>query len=72
VAGDVARCRRLIVGVFAAFGATRLLASTLFEIRPSDPATLAGVVLLLLAAAFLDVLIPARRAARIDPLIALQ
>jgi putative ABC transport system permease protein len=62
----------LVVGVSAAFAATRLLANMLFEVRPSDPVTLGGVVVLLLAAAFLAVLIPARRAARIDPLIALQ
>jgi len=61
----------LIAGLGAAFAATRLLASMLFEIRPSDPVTLTGVVVLLAAAAFAAVLIPARRAARIDPLIAL-
>jgi ABC-type antimicrobial peptide transport system permease subunit len=62
----------LTAGLGAAFAATRLLANMLFEVRPSDPVTLAGVVVLLSGAALAAVLIPARRAARIDPLIALQ
>ena len=62
----------LAVGIGAALGATRVLATMLFEVRPSDPLTLAGVGALLLTAAFLAVLVPARRAARVDPLIALR
>jgi ABC-type antimicrobial peptide transport system permease subunit len=61
-----------VLGLSAALGVTRVLASTLFEVRPSDPATLVGVTLVLLGAAVTAVLIPARRATRIDPLIALQ
>lgn len=62
----------LAVGVCAAMGATTVLASTLFEIRPSDPATLVGVAVCMLGAAVAAVLIPARRAAGIDPLTALR
>jgi ABC-type antimicrobial peptide transport system permease subunit len=42
------------------------------EIRPSDPPTLLGVSLVLLGAAFVVVLIPARKAARVDPVSALR
>jgi ABC-type antimicrobial peptide transport system permease subunit len=62
----------LVLGLGAAIGATRVLTNTLFEIRPSDPGTLLGVALILLGAAVAAVWIPARRASRIDPLIALQ
>ena len=62
----------LTLGIAAALGTTRVLGQMLFEVRPSDPVTLAGVVLLLLTAAFVAVLVPARRAARVDPLIAVR
>ncbi|MBI4661088.1 MAG: ABC transporter permease [Verrucomicrobia bacterium] len=68
---------RLIVmgtaaGLLAAFWLTRLLQKQLFEVSPTDPAVFAGVVLLLLAVAFLACLIPARRAARVNPMEALR
>jgi len=44
----------------------------LFEVDPSDPLTLAGVVALLVTAAVAAVLVPARRATRVDPLVALR
>jgi putative ABC transport system permease protein len=62
----------LTCGIGAALGTTRVLTKMLFEVRPSDPLTLLGVVSFLLAAAFVAVLVPARRAARVDPLIALR
>ena len=62
----------LTVGIGAAIGATRVLATMLFEVHPSDPLTIAGVALVLLTAAFAAVLVPARRAARVDPLIAVR
>ena len=62
----------LTLGIGAALGATRVLTTMLFEVRPSDPVTLLAVVALLLAAAFVAVLVPARRAARVDPLIAVR
>jgi ABC-type antimicrobial peptide transport system permease subunit len=44
----------------------------LFEVRPSDPVTLLGAVLVLLVGGFFAVLIPARRAARVDPLLVIR
>jgi putative ABC transport system permease protein len=51
---------------------TRWLTSLLFEIKPIDPATLSAVALLLVSVALLASWIPARRAARIDPIRALR
>jgi putative ABC transport system permease protein len=62
----------LAIGIAAAAGATRVLATTLFEIRPHDPVTFAAVVSLLLATALTAAYLPARRAALVDPRIALQ
>jgi putative ABC transport system permease protein len=59
-------------GVAGAVAATRLLASLLFGVRPGDPAILAAVAALLAACAFLACYIPARRAMRVDPMIALR
>jgi putative ABC transport system permease protein len=60
------------VGVIAAIGLTRFLSSLLFEVNAGDVTTFAVVVLSLLAVALLACYIPARRAARVDPLIALR
>jgi putative ABC transport system permease protein len=62
----------LAIGLGAALAATNVLATALFEVRPSDPLTLCGVGVLLLVVAFVTVLVPARRAARVDPLIAVR
>ena len=62
----------LVVGIGAALGTTHVLANALFDVRPSDPFTLFAVVGLLLTAAFAAVLVPARRAARVDPLLAVR
>jgi putative ABC transport system permease protein len=61
-----------VLGLIALHWLTRLLIDLLYGIRPSDPLTLAGATLALLAVAFLACWIPARRATRIDPLIALR
>lgn len=60
------------VGVIAAIGLTRFLSSLLFEVKAGDVTTFAIVVLSLLAVALLACYIPARRASRVDPLIALR
>ena len=62
----------LAAGLGGTYYATRLIASFLFQIEPHDPATLAAVVTLLGVAAFLAAWLPARRAATVDPLIALR
>jgi ABC-type antimicrobial peptide transport system permease subunit len=61
-----------VIGTLASFGVTRYLTALLFGVKPSDPATLVGVVGLLLIVAVVACYIPARRATRVDPLIALR
>ncbi len=60
------------VGIVAALGLTRLMAGLLFGVRPNDAGTFVGVALVLIAVALLATYIPARRAARVDPLVALR
>jgi ABC-type antimicrobial peptide transport system permease subunit len=60
------------IGVAAAIGLARLMASMLFGVSPWDPLTLVGVVLLLALVSLLACYIPARRATRVDPMIALR
>jgi predicted permease len=62
----------LAVGFAASLALTRLLTSLLFEVRPTDLATSAAVALLLAAVALLASYLPARRAASVDPMIALR
>jgi putative ABC transport system permease protein len=60
------------VGLVAAFVAVQSMHTLLFQIEPTDPATFAGIAVLLLAVTAAASYIPARRAARLDPLIALR
>ena len=62
----------LAVGAAGALALTRVMSSMLFDVKPSDPLTLASVSVLLAAVAFLASYIPARRATRVDPMIALR
>jgi putative ABC transport system permease protein len=60
------------LGLCGALAFTRLMTTLLYQVSPTDPAVLIGVTLLLAAVAAFAGLLPARRAARIDPLIALR
>jgi putative ABC transport system permease protein len=62
----------VIPGVVAALALTRVMKGLLFGISPADPATFASVVLLLTAVGMLACYLPARRAARMDPVRALR
>jgi putative ABC transport system permease protein len=62
----------LACGIGGALALTRLLKNLLFEVTPTDAPTYAAVSVLLLASALLACWVPARRAARIDPQLALR
>jgi putative ABC transport system permease protein len=62
----------VVLGLIGAVAATRVLASFLFGVKATDPATFAGVALLLLFIACIASYIPSRRALRVDPITALR
>jgi len=62
----------LAIGIVASLATGRLIATLLYGVQPNDPATLVAVSLLLLVIALLACLVPARRASRVDPLVALR
>ena len=62
----------IVLGLLAAFVLTRLMSTLLFGITPTDPATFALISLLLMSVAAIASYIPARRATKVDPLIALR
>jgi ABC-type antimicrobial peptide transport system permease subunit len=60
------------IGLFAAFGMTRFMSTMLFGVAPDDALTFVTVPLLLFCAAAVGCLVPARRAMRVDPIVALR
>jgi len=70
--GAVLALMGIAIGIVASLVLTRLIASFLFGVTATDPATFCGVSLLLTLVALAGCYIPARRAARVDPIVALR
>ena len=62
----------VVIGIAGSFGVTRLITSFLFGVKPWDPVVFVGVPIVLCTVAMVAVWLPARRATRIDPLVALR
>jgi putative ABC transport system permease protein len=62
----------LVAGVAASFALTRLLQTQLFNVKPSDPATMAAVVTFIAIIALIACYLPASRATRVDPMVVLR
>jgi predicted permease len=62
----------VVVGVATALGLARLMTTMIYQVQPADPITYVAVTFLVLGVAALSALLPARRATRVDPIIALR
>jgi ABC-type antimicrobial peptide transport system permease subunit len=70
--GIVLALAGVVIGISAAIGVTRLMQSILFDVRSYDPAIYAGVASLIVLVALAACSIPARRAMRVEPVVALR
>jgi predicted permease len=70
--GLVLTAAGLLAGIIASFGLSQLVRSQLFGVQPSDPVTIASVLVLMTVVAAAAAYVPARRAAQVDPVVALR